>query len=124
MLMKALRMPELDSRVTRLLHLSTMMLAITSFPPQLHVFHIPQEELIGSLNLGEGGDVTAMLHPATWLNKIVLGRESGNVQIWNVRTGYSLATNLLRKESCFTKRSHLAVLSQLWRNHLLWTSSV
>jgi U3 small nucleolar RNA-associated protein 21 len=80
-------MPEVEGRVTRLLHLSTMMLAITSSPPQLHVFHIPEEKLIGSLDLGAGGDATAILHPATWLNKIILGRESGVVQIWNIRTG-------------------------------------
>lgn len=78
-------MPEVGGRVTRLLHLSTMMLAISN--GQLHVFHIPQQELIGSLDLGDAGDVTAILHPATWLNKVVLGREDGVVQIWNIRTG-------------------------------------
>jgi len=86
-------MPEVDGRVTRLLHLSTMMLAITSTPPQLHVFHIPQEQLIGSLDLGDGGDVTAILHPATWLNKVIVGRENGVVQIWNIRTGYMAPPN-------------------------------
>ena len=80
-------MPKLNGRVTRLLHLSTMMLAITASPLQLHIFHIPREELIGSLDLGEAGDVISMLHPATWLNKVVLGRENGVVQIWNIRTG-------------------------------------
>jgi U3 small nucleolar RNA-associated protein 21 len=65
-----------------------MMLAITQSPPKLHVFHIPQQELIGSLDLGEeAGDVTAILHPATWLNKVLIGRETGVVQIWNIRTG-------------------------------------
>jgi hypothetical protein len=63
-----------------------MMLAVTASPPQLHVFYIPQEELIGSLDLGDGGEVTSILHPATWLNKVVLGRESGVVQIWNIRS--------------------------------------
>jgi len=80
-------MPEVDGRITKLLHLSTMLLAITNSPPRLHTFHIPHQELIGSLDLDEGGDVTAILHPATWLNKIVLGRENGIVQIWNIRTG-------------------------------------
>ena len=78
-------MPEVEGRVTKLLHLSTMMLAISN--GQLHVFHILQQELIGSLDLSEGGDVTSILHPATWLNKVVLGREDGVVQIWNIRTG-------------------------------------
>ena len=81
-------MPELIGRVTHLLHLSTMMIAVTIAPVGLHVFHIPKEELIGSLDLGDGGDVSAILHPSTWLNKVVLGRENGVVQIWNIRTGY------------------------------------
>lgn len=80
-------MPEIDGKVTRLLHLATMMVAISCSPPRLHVFNIPEEELMSSLNLGEGGEVTAIMHPATWLNKVVLGRESGQVQIWNIRTG-------------------------------------
>lgn len=83
-------MPDAGGRVTKLLHLSSMMLAITQSPPKLHVFHIPQQTLIGSLDLGEGGDITAILHPATWLNKVVIGRENGVVQIWNIRTGYDL----------------------------------
>lgn len=88
--LQVLRMPDAGGRVTKLLHLSSMMLAITQSPPKLHVFHIPQQTLIGSLDLGEGGDITAILHPATWLNKVVIGRENGVVQIWNIRTGYDL----------------------------------
>jgi U3 small nucleolar RNA-associated protein 21 len=80
-------MPDLEGRITRLLHLSTMMLAVTTAPVRLNVFYIPEEKLIRSLDLTEGGDVTAILHPATWLNKVVLGRENGVVQIWNIRTG-------------------------------------
>lgn len=80
-------MPDIDGRVTRLLHLSTMMLAVTTAPVSLNVFYIPEEGLIRSLDLGNGGDVTAILHPATWLNKVILGRENGVVQIWNIRTG-------------------------------------
>jgi len=80
-------MPEVSGRITKLLHLSSMLLAITASPPQLHIFNIFEEDLVGSLDLGEGGDVTAILHPATWLNKVLLGRENGVVQIWNIRTG-------------------------------------
>jgi len=81
-------MPEADSRVIRLLHLSTMILAISASPPRLRIFHIPEKTLMGSLELGDEGEVTAILHPATWLNKVVLGRENGVLQIWNIRTGY------------------------------------
>lgn len=36
----------------------------------------------------EGGFVpTALAHPPTYLNKIVVGSEGGALQLWNVRTG-------------------------------------
>ena len=90
-------MPEIEGRVTHLLHLSTMMIAVAS--SQLHIFHIPQKEVLGSLDLEDGGDVTAILHPATWLNKVVLGRENGVVQIWNIRTGYVISNSTLTPEN-------------------------
>ncbi|CAN0461668.1 unnamed protein product, partial [Ectocarpus sp. 12 AP-2014] len=36
----------------------------------------------------EGGFVpTALAHPPTYLNKVVVGSEGGALQLWNVRTG-------------------------------------
>lgn len=36
----------------------------------------------------EGGFVpTALAHPPTYLNKVVVGSEAGALQLWNVRTG-------------------------------------
>jgi U3 small nucleolar RNA-associated protein 21 len=103
-------MPEVDGRVTKLLHLSTMMLVVTNSPPRLHTFDIPHQELIGSLDLDEGEDVTAILHPATWLNKIVLGRENGIVQIWNIRTRFAPHhQHNLTIENSSTRLNHLEV---------------
>jgi U3 small nucleolar RNA-associated protein 21 len=104
-------MPEVTGRVTRLLHLSTMMLAISN--GRLHVFHIPQQELVGSLDLGEGGDVTAILHPATWLNKVVLGREDGMAQIWNIRTGSVSLILALTVENSSSRQTPWEVLLHL-----------
>lgn len=30
---------------------------------------------------------TALAHPPTYLNKVVVGSEAGGLQLWNVRTG-------------------------------------
>jgi U3 small nucleolar RNA-associated protein 21 len=35
-----------------------------------------------------GFEVTAMLHPSTYLNKILLGARDGTLQLWNIRTQY------------------------------------
>lgn len=44
----------------------------------------------------EGGFVpTAMAHPPTYLNKVVVGSEGGSLQLWNVRTGrYASSSSL------------------------------
>ena len=82
-------MPETSGRVTKLIHLSTLLIAVTTSPVQLHVFNIPQQSLVGTTDLDEGGEVLSIVHPATWLNKVVLGRENGVVQIWNIRKRFS-----------------------------------
>jgi hypothetical protein len=120
-------LPELNAKVTKLLHLSTMMLAVTSTPAQLHVLHIPQQELVRTLDLQEGGHVTAMLHPATWLNKVVLGRESGIVQIWNIRIGYRLLFAWLTQETdlrngIIWQRRHGPRAISCVRCHCNWSS--
>lgn len=33
-----------------------------------------------------GFEIRAMLHPSTYLNKILLGGKNGQLQLWNVRT--------------------------------------
>jgi len=30
--------------------------------------------------------ITAIMHPATYLNKILLGSQQGTLQLWNIRT--------------------------------------
>jgi len=39
------------------------------------------------LELGENFTVSAIVHPSTYLNKILLGSEEGALQLWNIKTG-------------------------------------
>jgi hypothetical protein len=32
--------------------------------------------------------LSAMVHPSTYLNKLLLGSQQGTLQLWNVRTQY------------------------------------
>lgn len=34
------------------------------------------------------GEVTALVHPSTFLNKVVVGKANGSLEIWNVKTRY------------------------------------
>lgn len=49
--------------------------------------HEGSDRLISDAAL-EGGFVpTALAHPPTYLNKVVIGSEAGALQLWNVRSG-------------------------------------
>ncbi|TGZ82394.1 Utp21-domain-containing protein [Ascodesmis nigricans] len=43
---------------------------------------------------GQDGALTAICHPASFLNKVVIARRNGDLQIWNVKTGKLIYTIL------------------------------
>ncbi|RHY46670.1 hypothetical protein DYB30_005275, partial [Aphanomyces astaci] len=43
-------------------------------------------ELVNSIEFADNFTPTVLLHPATYLNKIVVGSAQGELQLWNVRT--------------------------------------
>lgn len=45
------------------------------------------EEHICDAVLESGFVPTALAHPPTYLNKVMVGSEAGTLQLWNVRTG-------------------------------------
>jgi U3 small nucleolar RNA-associated protein 21 len=45
-------------------------------------------ELQNQIQFQKGFIGTTMLHPATYLNKIVVGSTNGDLQLWNTRTWY------------------------------------
>ncbi|KAL1498469.1 hypothetical protein AB1Y20_013794 [Prymnesium parvum] len=62
----------------------------------LVVWSLPSGEVVRRLHAGFAP--TAMCHPATYLNKVVLGAPDGRVQIWNLRSGA-----LVHESSAFGK---------------------
>jgi U3 small nucleolar RNA-associated protein 21 len=40
----------------------------------------------GEITFQSSFTATTMLHPATYLNKIVVGSQQGDLQLWNIRT--------------------------------------
>ncbi|PWW72359.1 Utp21-domain-containing protein [Tuber magnatum] len=51
-------------------------------------------EVYTEIEMGNRGEVTAALHPSTYLNKIVIARLGGMLEIWNVKTGKQIYTIL------------------------------
>lgn len=39
---------------------------------------------------GKSGAVTAICHPSAYLNKVVVARRNGDLEIWNIKTGYEI----------------------------------
>ncbi|KAL6603057.1 hypothetical protein ACP70R_043418 [Stipagrostis hirtigluma subsp. patula] len=46
----------------------------------------PNSEPVGSISLGEKFTPTCIMHPDTYLNKVIIGSEEGPLQLWNIST--------------------------------------
>lgn len=54
----------------------------------LHHFSITTNHLLSSIDeLPGNATPTALLHPATYLNKVLVGLSNGDMALWNIRTG-------------------------------------
>ncbi|ORY77711.1 hypothetical protein BCR37DRAFT_350722 [Protomyces lactucae-debilis] len=53
---------------------------------QLMVYNSESQELHTQIQLRQDVTVTALLHPPTYLNKIVVANSDGVLQLWNIRT--------------------------------------
>ena len=54
----------------------------------LRVWDFKANELYCEIELLEDFAATCMMHPATYLNKILLGSQQGALQLWNIRTRF------------------------------------
>ena len=54
-------------------------LIIFSSPP-------PEQALSANLQFDVGFTATSILHPATYLNKVLIASQEGDMQLWNIRT--------------------------------------
>lgn len=62
---------------------------IGAFDKGVVVWRKESREIHTELEMGgEAGVATAICHPASFLNKVVVARRNGDLQIWNVKTGY------------------------------------
>ncbi|XP_037086803.1 LOW QUALITY PROTEIN: WD repeat-containing protein 36-like [Pollicipes pollicipes] len=59
----------------------------------LRMWDINAEELYTELTFSNGSfRITSLLHPSTYLNKVLLGSEQGALQLWNLRTSRRVHT--------------------------------
>ena len=54
---------------------------------EMVVWKATSKEVHTEIQSSHGGDIVAVVHPNTYLNKVVVARTGGELQIWNVKTG-------------------------------------
>ncbi|PIC32318.1 hypothetical protein B9Z55_012692 [Caenorhabditis nigoni] len=80
---------DLGVPIAQIMLVGTQLIAIDS-NSGIHVIETTSENLQKSLHLegnSESFEISAICHPSTYLNKIVLGSASGKLRILNIRTG-------------------------------------
>ncbi|KAI0320117.1 Utp21-domain-containing protein [Amylostereum chailletii] len=76
----------LDAPLASILIFGSQLLALTEDGGKLLMWDTATEEFQGQIQFEPGFTATHMLHPATYINKIVVGSSEGTLQLWNVRT--------------------------------------
>ncbi len=59
----------------------------TSDDGYLCVWNWTTMELIRTINLGREFHPSFVMHPNTYMNKVLVGSATGKLQLWNIRTG-------------------------------------
>ena len=58
--------------------------------------------MISTLKLFQESQITVLCHPATYINKIIIGYENGQLELWNIR----------KKSLIHTFSSHISYFNQ------------
>lgn len=69
------------------------------------VFNFPAD-LDSTIEFDMGFTATSILHPATYLNKVLVASGQGNMQLWNIRSQFSFYFSR-RRFSALTKLQNL-----------------
>jgi U3 small nucleolar RNA-associated protein 21 len=51
-----------------------------------YILSLYQLELESTIQFDRGFTATSILHPATYVNKILVASNQGNMQLWNIKT--------------------------------------
>lgn len=55
---------------------------------EMVVWKVASREVHTEILPGSSGGILGIVHPSTHLNKVVVARAGGQLEIWNIRTGY------------------------------------
>lgn len=82
-----LQQDEEGTQLSSLIVFGDTIVALSSDGRSVFVWSIASTELIRRIDLPDNFVASSLLHPATYLNKILLGSTDGQLALWNIRTG-------------------------------------
>lgn len=62
-------------------------LALKADGSGMFIWNIASTELDNEVAFHSSFTATSLMHPATYLNKVLVGSQQGELQLWNIRTG-------------------------------------
>ncbi|KDQ12262.1 hypothetical protein BOTBODRAFT_189275 [Botryobasidium botryosum FD-172 SS1] len=76
----------LGSAISKIITFGSQLLALTEDGRRLLVWDVSTGELSATILFDNGFTATQVLHPATYLNKVLVASAEGGLQLWNIRT--------------------------------------
>ncbi|KAI9466162.1 Utp21-domain-containing protein [Lactarius psammicola] len=76
----------LGTLITSPLIFGSHLLALTEDGRNLLTWDVSEQELHSQINFEPGFIAVRLFHPATYLNKVLVGGNDGSLQLWNIRT--------------------------------------
>ncbi|KAF8334258.1 Utp21-domain-containing protein [Cantharellus anzutake] len=74
------------TRLASILLFGSRMLSLTEDGRHLIVWDTENNDVVNTIEFGQGFSASCMMHPATYLNKILVGSNEGSLQLWNIAT--------------------------------------
>ena len=82
-----------DTPLSALLNFGNQVLALTEDGHYLHVWDVETGNLDASIVFDDHFTATHVIHPPTMLNKVLVASTEGSMQLWNIRTRYTLLSS-------------------------------
>lgn len=76
----------LGTPIASMLVFGSQLLSLTQDGTRMFIWDLEDGELQATIQFDTDFTATTMLHPATYLNKVLIGSSQGNMQLWNIRT--------------------------------------
>ncbi|KAF7778503.1 hypothetical protein Agabi119p4_2848 [Agaricus bisporus var. burnettii] len=76
----------LDTPISYIQTFGTALLALTEDGEHMLVWDTSDGELETSIQFERGFTATSILHPATYVNKVLVASSEGSLQLWNIKT--------------------------------------